>query len=95
MESPSKIDLHDVSWWMSIKYAYKPGLPVTTRLSKEGCISLVARRRSSRITCKHNLNKCGVTTLKFGVHDQGKGMERCGLEVQPRSHICILESVKE
>jgi hypothetical protein len=40
MESSSKIDLRDVSWWMSIKDAYRPGVPLTTKLSKEGWISL-------------------------------------------------------
>jgi hypothetical protein len=42
MESSSKIDLKDVSWWMSIKDAYKLGVLITTKLSKEKCISLVA-----------------------------------------------------
>jgi len=54
MESSSKINLRDVLWWMSIKDAYKLGVPVTTRLSKERCISLAARRRSSCITRKHD-----------------------------------------
>jgi hypothetical protein len=40
MESSSKINLKDVSWWMSIKDACKPGVPVTIKLSKEGCITL-------------------------------------------------------
>jgi hypothetical protein len=40
MESSSKIDLRDVSWWKSIKNACKPGALVTTKHSKEGCISL-------------------------------------------------------
>jgi hypothetical protein len=35
MESSSKIDLKDVSWWMSIKYACRLGALITTRLSKE------------------------------------------------------------
>jgi hypothetical protein len=38
MESSSKIDLKDVSFWMTIKDAYKLGALVTTRLSKEKCI---------------------------------------------------------
>jgi hypothetical protein len=41
MESSSKIDLRDVSWWMSIKEAYKLGAPIITKLSKERWISLV------------------------------------------------------
>ncbi len=32
MESYSKIDLRDVSWWMSIKNAYRLGALVITRL---------------------------------------------------------------
>jgi hypothetical protein len=32
MESFSKIDLRDVSWWKSIKGAYRPGALVTARL---------------------------------------------------------------
>jgi hypothetical protein len=39
----SKIDLRDVSWWMSIKDTYRLGVLVTTKLSKEGNISLAAR----------------------------------------------------
>jgi hypothetical protein len=36
MESSSKIGLRDVSWWMSIKDAYRFGVLITTKLSKEG-----------------------------------------------------------
>jgi hypothetical protein len=36
MESSSKIDMKDVSWWMSIKEAYRLGASITTRFSKEG-----------------------------------------------------------
>jgi hypothetical protein len=50
----SKIDLKDVSWWMSIKGAYEPGALVIAKLSKEGCISLVAKGRSSYVTYKHD-----------------------------------------
>jgi hypothetical protein len=47
MESSSKIDLKDVSRWMSIKDAYKLKVPITTKFSKEGCIFLVVGRRLS------------------------------------------------
>jgi len=47
MESSSKIDLKDVLRWMSIKDAFKPRGLVIAKLSKEGCISLVARGRLS------------------------------------------------
>jgi hypothetical protein len=40
MESSSKIDLRDVSWWMSIKNAYRFGVLLTVKFSKEKCISL-------------------------------------------------------
>jgi len=43
MESSSKIDLRDVSWWKSIKNACELGVLTTTRLSKERCISLVVK----------------------------------------------------
>jgi hypothetical protein len=59
MESSSKINLRDVSWWMSIINAYKPRALVTTRLSKEGCISLVVRGTWFRTTRKHDWRKCG------------------------------------
>ncbi len=36
MESSSKIDLRDVSWWMSIKDAYRFEVPVIVRFSKKG-----------------------------------------------------------
>jgi hypothetical protein len=42
MESSYKIDLRDVSWWMPTKDAYKLGVLIIARLSKEKCISLVA-----------------------------------------------------
>jgi hypothetical protein len=54
MESYSKIDLRGVSWWKSIKDAYILGVSVTAKLSKERCISLVARGRPSRTTRKHD-----------------------------------------
>jgi hypothetical protein len=40
VESSTKIDLKDVSWWMSIKDVYRLGVPITTKLSKERRISL-------------------------------------------------------
>jgi len=39
---------------MSIKDAYRPGVPVIVRLSKEKCISLVAGGRPSRVAHKHD-----------------------------------------
>jgi hypothetical protein len=54
MESSFKIDLKDVSWWMSIKKACRSGAPVIAKLSKEGCISLATRGRPSHATCKHD-----------------------------------------
>jgi hypothetical protein len=59
MESSSKIDLRDVSWWMSIRDACRLGAPIIVILSKEGCISLVVGRRPFRITHKHDKNRCG------------------------------------
>jgi hypothetical protein len=40
MESSSKIDPRNVSWWMTIKKIYRFGALITARLSKEGSISL-------------------------------------------------------
>jgi hypothetical protein len=54
MESSSKIDLRDVSWWMSIKDAYRLGAVVIAKFSKEGCIFLIVGRRPSCTTCKHD-----------------------------------------
>jgi hypothetical protein len=54
MESSSRIDLRDVSWWMSIKDAYKPRALITVRLSKERCNSLVARGKPSHVAHKHD-----------------------------------------
>jgi hypothetical protein len=45
MESSFKIDLKDALWWMSIKDACRPQVPIITKLSKEGCIFLVAGGR--------------------------------------------------
>jgi hypothetical protein len=54
MESSSKINLKDVSWWKSIKDAYRLGASINIRLSKEGCISLAIRGRPSCATHKHD-----------------------------------------
>jgi hypothetical protein len=54
MESSSKINLKDVLWWKSIKNVYKLGAPIISKLSKEGCISLVVGGRPSRATCKQD-----------------------------------------
>jgi hypothetical protein len=35
MESSSKIDLRDVSWWKSIKDVYKPKVSVTTTIKRK------------------------------------------------------------
>jgi hypothetical protein len=40
MESSSKINQKDVSWWMSIKDAYRLKVVINAKFSKEGCISL-------------------------------------------------------
>jgi hypothetical protein len=54
MESSSKIDLRDVSWWMSVKDAYRLGALIIARVSKERCISLAARKGPFRIAHKHD-----------------------------------------
>jgi hypothetical protein len=41
----SRIDLRDVSWWVSIKYACRLGVPIIARFSKEGRISLAVGGR--------------------------------------------------
>jgi hypothetical protein len=51
MESSSNIDLRDVSWWMSIKEACRLGAPIIAKFSKEGCISLITKNRSSHVAC--------------------------------------------
>jgi len=54
MESSSKINLKDMSLWMSIKDAYRLETLITTKLSKEGCISLVVGRRTFHVARKHD-----------------------------------------
>ncbi len=54
MESSSKIDLKDVSWFISMKDAYRPGVLITAKLSKERCILLVIGRRPFYATHKHD-----------------------------------------
>jgi hypothetical protein len=54
MESYSKINLRDVLWWMSIKDACRPGVPVIVKLSKERCIILATGGRSTCVICKHD-----------------------------------------
>jgi hypothetical protein len=59
LESSSKIDLRDVSWWMSIKNACRHGVLIIAKFSKEGCVSLTIGRIPSSVTHKHDWNKCG------------------------------------
>jgi hypothetical protein len=59
MESFSKINLRDLSWWMFIKDVYRLGALIIVKLSKEGCISLVAGGKPFHVACKHDLSKCG------------------------------------
>jgi hypothetical protein len=59
MESSSNIDLRDVSWWMSIKNAYRPRVLVILKLSKKRCIPLATWKKPFCITCKHDWNNCG------------------------------------
>jgi hypothetical protein len=54
MESSSKINLRDVSWWMSIKDACRLGVLIIAKLSKEGCISLVTGGMPFHDACKHD-----------------------------------------
>jgi hypothetical protein len=54
MESSSKIDIKDVSWWMSIKYTCSLVVSVIAKLSKEGWISLATEGKPSHTTCKHD-----------------------------------------
>jgi hypothetical protein len=59
MESSSDIDLRDVSWWKFIKDTCRLEVPVT-RLSKEGCISLVGEGKPSCCAHMHDRSKCGL-----------------------------------
>jgi hypothetical protein len=58
-ESSSKIYLKDVSWWMSIKDAYRLGVSIIAKLSKERCILLSMGGRLFRITQRHDWRRCG------------------------------------
>jgi hypothetical protein len=54
LESSSKIDQRNVSWWMSMKEACKPEALITTKFSKERCISLAIRGKPFCATHKHD-----------------------------------------
>jgi hypothetical protein len=54
IKSSSKIDLKDVSGCMSIKEAYRPRAPITTKLSKERCIFLIVGGKPSRVEHRHD-----------------------------------------
>jgi hypothetical protein len=58
MESSSNIDLRDVSWWMSIKKAYRLEALVIARFLKEGCISLNEGGRPFHTTRRHDKSRC-------------------------------------
>jgi hypothetical protein len=47
MESSSKIDIKDVSCWMSIKDAYRLGALIIAKFSKKRCIFLAMGGRLS------------------------------------------------
>ncbi len=53
MESSFKIDIRDVSWWVSIKDAYRLATLVITKLKKKRCISLTLGGKPSHVTHKH------------------------------------------
>jgi hypothetical protein len=54
MELSSKIDLKNVLWWKSIKNACRFEASIIVKLSKEGCLSLAARRKPSRVGRKQD-----------------------------------------
>ncbi len=66
MEPSSKIYVKDVSWWMSIKIACRPRASIIARLSKEGCISLVAR--GNHLVLHINMIEAGVGPLEPKIH---------------------------
>jgi hypothetical protein len=53
MKSSFKIALKDVSWWMSIKDACSHGALITTKFSKEKCISLTVEGKLFHIKQWH------------------------------------------
>jgi hypothetical protein len=54
MESSFKIDLTDVSWWMSIKDAYKLGVPIIVKFLKKRCISLTVGGKPFHVAHKQD-----------------------------------------
>jgi hypothetical protein len=54
MESSSKINLKDVSWWMSIKNACKLRASITSKFSKQRCTSLTVRGRAFHASHKYD-----------------------------------------
>jgi len=64
MESSSKIDLRNVSWWMYIKETCRPRALVMTKLSKEKCISLIVGGKPFHVACRYDWNRCGPPQLE-------------------------------
>jgi hypothetical protein len=54
MESSSKINLKDMSWWTSIKDDYRPRASIIARFFKKMCISLATGKRPFCATCNHD-----------------------------------------
>jgi hypothetical protein len=75
IKSSSKINLKDVSWWMSIKKAYRPKVLIIAKLSKERCISLIAKGRSFHATRRHDQSKCGPPLNLRNILFQNKPIE--------------------
>jgi len=54
MESSPKIEFKNMSWWMFIKDAYKLGVLIIAKLSKNKCVFLAMKRKLSQTTQRHD-----------------------------------------
>jgi len=54
MESSFKIDLTDVLWWMSIKDAYKLGVPIIVNFFLKRCISIAVGGKPFHVAHKQD-----------------------------------------
>jgi hypothetical protein len=67
---PPKINLRDVSCWMSIKEACKLEVSIIAKLSKERCISVVARK--GHFALHINMIEIGVGPFQLEKHTPPK-----------------------
>jgi hypothetical protein len=86
MESSSKIDIRDVSWWMSIKYLCNLVVSISAKLSKKRCNSLATGGKPSCVACKHDWSRCGPPLSLRNIFLQYESIKNMKPSTQIQNH---------